>query len=211
VKNTCRWVVLSCLILAFSPARAGVVAYDGIGPTDTGSGGGNWFGYLSGFYYTLAQKFTPTVDGALDGLDMTISPDMYSEDRSYTIRLLADNANTPGTVLWETTADTWPVAEDALFHLEIPDGPTISAGQAYWVQADKPEVPNTAHDWDANVEGYKGSFAIYQDSSTGWEVWDNDNVRGLRVTVIPEPGTAGLLLAGTLLLRRLRIRRVAAS
>jgi hypothetical protein len=194
---------LSPILLVSSVARADVITYEGLGAANTFGPSGNWFGNLSGTSFTIAQKFTPTVSGNFDELYAAIDSDMYTSARSYTLRLLADQSNSPGTVLWQTTSQTWPVAEDTIFHLGGLNGPWLTAGQSYWLQADNP-ASGIAHSWMINNQGYLGSFATSFNGGA-WQINDGEPVRGLRVLVaVPEPVSLALLLPGLLLLRRRR-------
>jgi hypothetical protein len=199
-----RVLLISAVLLIPSVALGNVVAYEGLGPANTWGAGGNWFGYYPGSSFTIAQKFTPTVSGTLEEIYAAITPDMYTSDRSYTLRLLADASNVPGTALWQTTSQVWPVADGAIFHLDSLGGPWLTAGQSYWLQADKPVVLGSAHGWSLNDQGYSGSFA-WSSNGGAWQVFDNDVVRGMRVLVaVPEPATVSLLLGGLMVLLRRR-------
>jgi hypothetical protein len=198
-----RVVAMSVVLLITASTLANVVTYEGLGAANTWGPSGNWFGNLSGTTNTVAQKFTATVSGTFAELYAAIKPDTYTSNRSYTLRLLADASDSPGAVLWETSAQTWPVPAGSIFHLNDLNGPSLVAGQSYWLQADEP-VLNSCHSWMTNNQGYGGSFAI-STNGVAWEVFDDDVVRGLRVLVaVPEPASVVLLVLGSLALVRRR-------
>jgi hypothetical protein len=201
------------LLVPSSGARGNIIAYDNLGPDWTWEGGaGLWFGHYPGASMTVAQKFVPTVSGPLAGLYASIVSDIGASDFSWIIRLLDDQSNYPGAVLWSLGSEQWPVEEQTVFHLDNLSGPWLTAGVAYWIQADKPTVMGSAHSWLDNNQGYRGTRALSGNDGP-WEVFDDDDVNpvhllGLRVLVIPEPAGLSLLaLGGLALLRRRPLQR----
>lgn len=207
-----RIVAIGAVMLIASSALANVIAYEGMGPANTWASSGTNFKNLPSSSMTIAQKFTPTVSGTFEELYAAITPDMYTSDRSYTLRLRADAGNSPGTVLWQTTSMTWPVpvpdaSDPPIFHLDNLNGPSLVAGQAYWLQADKPLTPEGVHAWWTNNQGYQSSLALSINGGA-WMIYNNEPVKAMRVLVaIPEPASMSLLLGGLVML--LRRRRVA--
>ena len=197
-------VVFGVVLAMCSVASASVVTYDSIGPSNTYANWGAWFGHYPGASNTTAMQFTPTVGGWMDALYASIEPDPNHSDRSWTLRLLTDADGVPGgVVLWQRTSESWPSVVDGLFYLDGLDGPWLDAGGVYWLQADKPVVLGVSHLWNANVQDYMGVIA--HNSGSGWDLHEDQPVWGLRVLVVPEPATGGMLLlatAGGLLWRR---------
>lgn len=205
-----RAAAVGAVLLITSSVLANDIAYDGLGPANTWGSSGSTFKNWPGSSATIARKFTPTLSGTFEELDAAIGPDMYTSDRSYTLRLLADAGNSPGAVLWQTTSLTWPVSvpdpsAPPLFHLTNLGGPSLVAGQSYWLQADKPLVADSVHRWMINDQGYQDSFA-WSINGGAWQVFNNQQALAMRVLVaVPEPGSMSLLLGGLLMLLRRRI------
>ncbi|MCG3178885.1 MAG: hypothetical protein BIFFINMI_01215 [Phycisphaerae bacterium] len=199
-------LVALAMILCTAPAGlANVVVYEAMGPANTWEGWGGWFGNGPTASMSLAVKFSPSASGTFEELYASFVPDSETSDRSYTIRLLADDGNSPGAVLWEKTESTWPVADGAVFHLDGLNGPMLTVGQSYWIQATKPDLGITQHGWQQNDQGYLGTVAISQNGDP-WMIFSDTDVYAMRILTAPEPGTLGLLALGGLALVRRRRR-----
>lgn len=164
-------------------ALGSVNAFDTLGPDNTYGYSGVWFGHYEGYSATCAQQFTPTENGWLEEIYASIEPDPYTPDRSFTLRLLTDASNIPGeTALWSTTSYIWPSPEEEIYLLADIGGPLLTAGQTYWLQADKPVVMGSSHDWYSNEQGYQGRIAF---SENGGPVVARP---GTAVAPAPPPG-----------------------
>jgi hypothetical protein len=192
------------LFLGIKASAANIITFDGLGPANTWTNYGNWFGYSMGTSMTVGQRFTAAAGGLFDELYTSMTPGGNPLSDVFTLRLCADNSRTPGSTLWERTYTSWPAGP--LFHLQSLGGPWLYPGQSYWLEADKPVGIVGLDNWWANDQGYLGTFGYAQDGQ--WRIWDNVDVRGLRILVntVPEPSALVLLLPLALVFKHRLIR-----
>lgn len=195
-------VVLLLMSLALSTnATAAVIAYDNM-PSNTYSGGGNWFGdNAMGATYALAQSFTSAASDTLDSLELG----MYGPaSTSITISLMNDNSGQLGTTtLWTGTYTNVLGSPGSIVSLTGLSGPALVSGTQYWIKAESSTVSTTTASWARNDQGASDVLALSQNSGP----WTNYSgpAFAMRVGVLPEPATLALFAMGGLIsLRRKR-------
>ena len=176
------------------------VAYDDFGPSDAFLPQTIWVvsGATSayGSPVTEAMQFTSAASGSLSTIK--IAQGFISGTNSFTVSLLADNANAPGATLESfslTNAHQLPdnnvYAPEVLTSLS---NPTLAAGTNYWVQVVPSDInSNTYGGWNQNSTGVTGLF-----SYNGTQ-YPNFTLGAFAVNVtVPEPATLSLLALGGL-------------
>jgi hypothetical protein len=193
-ENTFRLsFVATVLVLALqvgSPASASTIVFDNISPTTPYYNPfGNWLGTFVNQYAITATTFTPSASGPLDSLDMGL---FYQTGvNSVTLRLSPDTAGLPGAPIWQTTVPPAP-GYGSLLSLTGIGGPTLNAGQQYWLEGVAPVTPATLHGWYVNNQGDVGPVI-----ASGNYVASTQRF-SLRVGVltVPEPASCLLMVIG---------------
>jgi hypothetical protein len=193
------------LVLALqggSSTNAATIVFDNIAPsTPYYNPYGNWLGTFVNQYEITATTFVPSASGPLDTLDLGLF--YLNGANSVTLRLSQDSGGLPGAPIWTTSV---PPAPGYGFLLSVTGigGPTINAGQTYWLEGVAPVTPTTEHAWYVNNQGDVGPVI-----ASGNYVANTDRF-SLRVGVlssVPEPVSCVLILSGTLGLALFRRRR----
>jgi hypothetical protein len=184
------------LILALqcgSTANAVTIVFDNIAPsTPYYNPYGNWLGTFGGQYEITATTFVPSASGPLDTLDLGLF--YLNGNNSVTLRLSPDTGGLPGAPIWTTTVPPAP-GYGSLISLTGIAGPTINAGQMYWLEGVAPVTPTTEHAWYVNNQGDVGPVI-----ASGNYLASSDRF-SLRVGIpsaVPEPVSCALILSGAL-------------
>jgi hypothetical protein len=175
-------LLLAAFVLAIPTTHAAQIAFSDFGPGNTY---GN-FGQSIGGQFINGYKFTSAAAGPISEIDVGIGG-----TGMFDLNLYTDNAGGLGTSIWSTS--NVPVSSGSpnpaqIFFLS---GPTIAAGQSYWLVASGPS--NSAY-WSPNTIGVKGS-QYHHDSGSDFYV-QNTTLGAFSITVVPEPTTLGLLAIG---------------
>jgi hypothetical protein len=189
-------VLLSGVILltAIVSAEASDVVFNNLGPGDTYGITGWWFGRLptGESYNPVAGDFIPAGSGNFNELWAGMMS--WTGQNEVTLALLADNGGSPGVPLWQRTFDNQLTPQlGSLLHVADINGPYLTAGTRYWIQASTPDAAGTAQLWYANNQGDKGLVAVFPEGHP-MELWQADRF-ALKVGVVPEPSTVAMLLA----------------
>lgn len=185
-----------------SATNAATIVFDNISPTTPYYNPyGNWLGTFAGQYEITATTFVPSASGPLDTLDLGLF--YLNGTNSVTLRLSPDTGGLPGAPIWQTTVPPAP-GYGSLISLTGIGGPTINAGQMYWLEGVAPVTPTTEHAWYVNNQGDVGPVI-----ASGNYLANSDRF-SLRVGIpsaVPEPVSCVLILTGALGLTLVRARR----
>jgi hypothetical protein len=144
---------------------------------------GNWIGTLGTEYEICATTFTPSLSGQLS--DLTVGLHYLSGSNSVTLRLSPNTAGVPGVPIWQTTVPPAP-SFGSLLNVTVIAGPTLNAGQIYWLEGVAPVSPPTLHNWLRNNQG---DFGLIIQSG----MVSSEERFALRVGVVPEPASLSIL------------------
>ncbi len=214
IKDLATCLVVALATLSAAQVDAGTVVFDNLGSGYEPYG--NWVGTVyfpdPGLDVTAicATDFTPTHSGKLSAIWAALV--LESGQNTFTLSLLADNANEPGTVLWsQTFQNRLSVVLGSVFHagngsVPIVNAPDLVAGTRYWLQAEAPVQTGQVVNWYTNSAGDLGSTGILFSDIGSWQMYNNDTRPGFTVEVLPAPAAlpAGLALMGFMGLRRRR-------
>jgi hypothetical protein len=177
-------------------SRASTIAFNNLAPSpqyyfNFGSWTGN---FLPTMYAISAMNFTPSATGTLDQLDLGYTNQKLVGSNLATLRLSPEVGGMPSAPIWTGTA-TAASTFGQLTSLTGIGGPTLTAGQTYWLEAFPAMDGVTLHGWYTNNQGDVGSII-----SAGNFVANTPRF-ALRVGVLttPEPSTL-ILAAGSLAL-----------
>jgi hypothetical protein len=153
---------------------------------------GVWTGnFLPNTYAISAMNFTPSASGPLDELTLGLFKASSGGTTSTTLRLSPEVGNMPSAPIWQgnlTATSTF----GQLSNLTSIGGPTLTAGQTYWLEAFPPQDGVTLDFWDVNNQGDVGS------TIGAGNFVPNTNRFALRVgiTQVPEPTSLALAVLG---------------
>ncbi len=194
-----------CLLGVFVVAAAAQQALAVVTTVDTF---GPNFGYLNGtgvtpmsttWYYEYANGFTALETGRV--CDIWAPLGTLSGTPTLDIMLLDQVGGAPGAELGRWTV-TFPSGMDHLVHLEVEDGPMLSAGDYYYFAVAPTAGAYTYGLWNlTSLTGYPSADRWYRDATSGpWtSVAPSNPLVAFRADVLPEPATlalVGLGLAG---------------
>jgi hypothetical protein len=201
--KTLRMAWVLGMLLAPPSSALALTVYDTLGPADTYSNSGNWFGTqtfeeLGPVTYKIAAGFQPSASGQFD--ELWLGAQYLGGNNAFTLHLFSDDLGSMGTQLWSQTftgqLPGW--GPGSLFHAADLNGPFLTPGSTYWLMAET--TPDSFHNWSRNALGAGGNIA-YWGSPDSWRYDKVDEwALALRVGVdpaspVPEPGS--LLLVGT--------------
>lgn len=181
-------------------ARAAAVVFNNLSATTPYyQNAGNWLGTLANQYEITATTFTPSASGQLD--ELTLGLIYQSGANSVTLRLSPDSGGLPSAPIWQTSVPPAP-GYGSLLNLTGIGGPTLNAGQLYWLEGIAPVTPATLHGWYTNNQGDMGPVI-----GSG-NYYANIQRFSLRVgvTTVPEPAVCLLTAAGAFGMAMLRRR-----
>ncbi len=112
-----------------------------------------------------------------------------------TLALLTDSSGSPGSVIWQQTLDN-QLGNDygSVLHVANIDGPMLTAGTRYWIQASTPDIVGTLQAWYFNDQGDVGLYSRVE-AGRLWVFSDEPRLT-VRVGVVPEPSALALLGVG---------------
>jgi hypothetical protein len=220
ISTRLRFILLPVLLgiaVCSSSCAAGVIAYNSFGPNDSYSFSGNWQGSFFDHEMMLAQRFTPSVGGPLDKIELGLFFHAPSSERNaenvdeLTLSLVADVNGKPGTQeLWsQFYAGNSPTEHGPVASFDVAAGPTLNAGTMYWLTSRSTPVGFTPHVWDRSLTPHE-PLALHYIRGGGptlegvWTVHTDSPGFAMRVTLIPEPAAAALMLAATVTLVAIR-------
>lgn len=209
MKLTVLKLCFAVAVLVFAPyngshASASTIVFNNISPTTPYySNFGSWLGTFGQQYAVTATSFTPSASGQLD--ELTLGLFYQTGQNSVTFRLSPDTLGLPGAPIWQSTVTPAP-GYGFLLNVTGISGPTLNAGQQYWLEGVAPVTPATLHGWYTNNQGDVGSVI-----SAGNFIPTTQRF-SLRVGVlgggaVPEPAACFLLMCGLFGVALARIRR----
>lgn len=202
LKSKLTFIVVASLVAGQTgkPTRAATVVFNNLSATTPYyQNAGNWLGTLGNQYAITATTFTPSASGQLDELALGLI--YQSGANSVTLRLSPDSGGLPSAAIWQTSVPPAP-GYGSLLSLTSIGGPTLNAGQQYWLEGIAPVTPATLHGWYTNNQGDIGPVI----GSNNY--YANTQRFSLRVGVItvPEPAACLLTVAGVVGLSMIRRR-----
>jgi hypothetical protein len=148
-------IALTVGLCAGLSASASTIVFNNISPTTPYySNFGAWLGTFGQQYAVTATSFTPSASGQLD--ELTLGLFYQTGQNSVTLRLSPDTLGLPGAPIWQTTVAPAP-GYGFLLNVTGIGGPTLNAGQQYWLEGVAPVTPATLHGWYTNNQGDVGS------------------------------------------------------
>lgn len=196
-------IVLVSLAVAQSskPAPAATVVFNNLSATTPYyQNAGNWLGTLANQYEITATTFTPSSAGQLD--ELTLGLIYQSGANSVTLRLSPDSGGLPSAAIWQASVPPAP-GYGSLLNLTGIGGPTLNAGQLYWLEGIAPVTPATLHGWYTNNQGDKGPVIA---SGNYYANIDRFSLR-VGVVTVPEPTACFLTSVGVIGMAMIRRRR----
>jgi hypothetical protein len=195
MRRVCAFLGAFFLVWGLPPPSAhAVVVFDTIGPTGVTTGGSGVFvGTSSGINYERTASFVVpgSDDYYLTGIDLLL--DAGGE----TIRLWSDAPGQPGTLLDSAVAPGSPLVND-LFRVDFGGTALLDAGQTYWISV---SLASGSSAWRyTSVGPYVNGNRMNRENGGPWQ--DSSPrfgpIYGVTVlgTMVPEPGTLGLLASG---------------
>lgn len=213
-----------------SQCAAGIIVYDNLPP------GGYYPRVLFGLgkyphnVSQAAQQFTPASSGRLATLDLPILfGGRWQHADDLTLTIVSDDNGLPSAAkLWSQTyidkvrSNHLPAENTLPLSFDVENGLILQAGTRYWLIATaNPVHAELVHYWAFTQDQTADPPALHIDNpQPDWPEWpvgewflfngmsNVEGTLGLRVTVIPEPATAALMLAASATL--LAVRRRAA-
>ena len=202
------------------------VAFNSFGPNDTyGSTGLHWQGSNFNEEVKLAQRFTPQISGQLSKLELGLS---YSGQNGQsgdeiTLAIVPDVDGKPGAAeLWsQTYIDSVPfrAQNQGANSFSVSGGPLLQEGTKYWLTSTTPPSSGL-HLWWLSPFPHE-PYALYFIRGTfnqvvgEWHVRESPTWFGapvyshaLRVSVVPEPAAAALMIAAIATFLAIRRRAV---
>lgn len=220
-----RFVLVAALLgitLCIGQCAAGVLAFSNFNPDLFYNSGGWGVGSVLDIYeFKQAQRFTPATSGKLSKLDLLFdfqqSNALGHNVDELTLTIVADDNGKPGsTELWSQTyldQATRRRDDPSTSSFNAANGIVLEEDMQYWLTATTTSAGNNKYIWWFTDPGKNEPRAVYyiRGFTTGqWIV--NQNYEdfpyefGLRVTVIPEPAAAVLMLAASAALLTMRRR-----
>jgi hypothetical protein len=137
------------------------------------------------------MNFTPSATGTLDELDLGYTNQKLVGTNAATLRLSPEVAGMPSAPIWAGVATAASIFGQ-LTTLTGIGGPTLNAGQNYWLEAFPPNDGVTLRGWYTNNQGDLGSIIGIGNFVA------NTGRFALRVGVnaVPEPSTLALAAFG---------------
>jgi hypothetical protein len=194
--------LVTVLVCAPAPARAGTVLYGNFGP---GYAGDSPLGYGAGFAF-FGTTFTASAGGTLQQVEISI------EDGPLNITggLYTNSGGEPGTLL-ESWNISIPSNDDTITTLTSVVNPAIIAGTQYWFVLANPTVASFT--WLANDDnvlgGSYGGSTLAGLSGGGNAIDPAPGIELMGNSSVPEPATGCLFGAGCLGLGLFKYRRSA--
>ncbi|WP_145433415.1 hypothetical protein [Lacipirellula limnantheis] len=204
------------VVVCGGPCCADVVTFNNFGSNPIYQPAGTWQGSAEGGSEEtmLAQRFTAKFGGRLAKIEsgMTFNfPSQGSDPNNVdylSISLVPDDSNKPGSqVFWsQNYINNVPITVGAIASFDVQAGPTLKAGSKYWVVSRSTSIGTTPYVWWLANPPASEPYAYYYFKSIAAVTgeWISGNTPphrrhefSLRVTVIPEPAAAALMLAAS--------------
>jgi MYXO-CTERM domain-containing protein len=133
---------------------------------------GGYDGWVVGGYEP-AEEFSPTSSGPLDGIMVAIGDWGSSGVQGFTLNLYDGSA---GNYALGNFLGSWSGSTTGAYYtgsnviVATPGGPTLTAGDEYWLEAvaDNNSYGTLAWDWSASSYGYSYESGAYGDFSQGY-------------------------------------------
>jgi hypothetical protein len=199
---------------------ADFIAYNNFGTNPIYQPIATWQGSWDSEEGMTAQRFNAKVGGRMTKLEtgMTFSPTLHELNvDDITLSLVPDDNGKPGTqVLWsQNYICNVPTIFGSIASFDVEGGPNLTAASKYWVMSRSTSIGRGPHAWSFANQPASEPYAYYYFRSniftTGeWVVPQEPPAyryeRTLRITVIPEPSAAALMLAASATLLTVRRR-----
>ena len=207
---------------------ADVIAFDNLGANQRYTKLGVAQGSSDSEEDMLAQRFTAKVGGRMTkietGMNFNVpgiaSPRNLNVD-DLTLSVVRDDNGKPGTqVLWsQNYIDNVPTGWGRIASFNVEGGPTLETGSKYWVVSRSTSIGRAPHTWYMANRPVSEPYAVYYFRSNIFTTgeWVVGGVAGtpprlfertLRVTVIPEPAAAALMIVASATLLAVRRQTV---
>ncbi len=186
-------------LTAHAPAARAAVLYDNSAATSSGrdaisSTAINAFGPLADMFATGSTAF------AFSQLDLLLNASAPTDGGSFTVSLLGDSTNTPGTLIQNLATIEDSSLGSALSLVALSFGPvSLAANTQYWIQLNS---TNTSADWswsmDTSGTGVAGLYfadanGVYPNSQGPYQMAVIGSAGGLAdPPLVPEPASAAL-------------------
>jgi hypothetical protein len=194
------------MLTAVVPAAASTIVFNDLGPGDSYTNSGDWFGKYNGFSYNpIASDFVAAGSGKVNELWTAIFHSTGLNE--VTLAVLTDNAGNPGTVMWQQSFADRLGSYRSVLHLVDIDGPTLTSGTRYWLQASTPDVEGTSQSWYFNNQNDWGLLARAVNGGSLHVVGQTERLAMRVGVVVPEPSTLALLGIGAVSLMAYGWRR----
>ena len=220
--------VVVIIAIRGSQCAAGIIVYDNLPPTPYYPRVLAGLGMRRDYVSQSAQQLTPASSGRLATLDLPILfGGRWEHADDLTLTIVSDDNGLPSAAkLWSQTyidkvrSNHLPAENTLPLSFDVENGLILQAGTRYWLIATaNPVYAELHHYWAFTSNATADPQALHIDNpQPDWPEWpvgewflingmsNVEGTLGLRVTVIPEPAAAALMLAATATLLVVRRR-----
>jgi len=197
---TTTLILTAAILLLTSPAHGqGTLVYDNIGSGTNISSNGRSVGSTSSSLgeWSVAQSFSPSQSGYLDGLSFVVyghAPDGVDIYLASSVSGLPDDSSL-NLLVSGLHAPAYPPPIESIYSLLA--NPFINAGQTYWIVLKGTPLATGYNGWEMLKNPYDSQIDAYNQGGFGWTALSSELALSVFAgSSIPEPATLALASLG---------------